>query len=1072
MRKRDRWTVCLRIGIVWAAVGMIGVSAGTTEAEAVKKVLPKRIKASGNMLDESKISLQPGEKVTIDYTVKPAKAKNKKVTFSSSNKKVAKVTAKGVVSGVQPGTATITVRSKAKKSVKTTLKVTVKKPVSSQVTTYQSAAAFPPLGDSTAITDAIDTYLAATSATGIMLDRTYIELAAGESDKLTATVVPVTSTDKVVWSIDYLGGINVYQTGSIFVTEDTPVGTTATITATCGRVTASCKVVVVNGPCEHVWGVWSITQAPTCTVEGIQTSECEKCGKTREEPVAATGHSFLGRTLTEPTCTEVGETEYTCQNCGEVKTEIVNAKGHTWGTAGEILEAPTCTKRGKKKYTCTVPDCDGEKIETLESLGHTWDDGEITKSPTCTGAGTRTYHCLIEGCSGTKKEQIDATGHTWTYGEITLEPGCTSLGKRMSTCLNCSARMTVTLEATGHEWDSGKVTKEPTCTLQGTTTFTCVKCQGTKTQGITPLGHEVGDYVVDVEATCTDAGRESKHCTRAGCTYRQDIRKIPALNHVFNEDDPNAGEITIAPDCINAGIKTYTCTRDGCDVQKRKLLPALKHDWTPDYVIDVEPTCTVNGKKSIHCQRPGCGKTKNTSSVPMLGHEWDVAGVVKVEPTCTKDGSNTYTCIREVKDEDGNVTGTCGAHSVEIVRALGHDFAEDWTLDRKPDCVQPGQKSKHCKNSYTNSNGILVKCSEKEDATLVEPIGHTWNFADDVPWAEVTAPSHGVAGTEMRTCSSCGATQTRNKVEEHVYDSSGTCTTCGESVSLVKAEYTDWEYVLNEDAGTVLLKKYIGTKTNLLIPKTMNVKKADGTIVSCQVVFNGNYEPRTQTGVFASNKKCEIKAVSFEEGVQITNMNYMFYGCEKLETVLNIPTTVTEMLGTFKGCIALEYVGKLPDNITELNSTFEDCSSLVAAPAVPVQVTSLYCAFRGCEKLAAAPVLPDGLINLGFTFSGCKNLCEPPALPMTVTEMTDTFRSCTSLLRVPEDIPAGVTDLVTTFYDCDALQIVPKMPSTVTTMKFTFKNCDNITYAVPLPGTVIYKEDVFAGCDKMVQIED
>ena len=47
----------------------------------------------------------------------------KKITFKSSNKKVATVTSKGVVKGLKKGTATITVQSGSKKM---TCKVTVK----------------------------------------------------------------------------------------------------------------------------------------------------------------------------------------------------------------------------------------------------------------------------------------------------------------------------------------------------------------------------------------------------------------------------------------------------------------------------------------------------------------------------------------------------------------------------------------------------------------------------------------------------------------------------------------------------------------------------------------------------------------------------------------------------------------------------------------------------------------------------------------------------------------------------------------------------------------------------------
>lgn len=53
--------------------------------------------------------------------------KNKKVTYKSSNKKIATVTSKGVVKGIKAGTATITITSKEDKSVKAKFKVKVVK---------------------------------------------------------------------------------------------------------------------------------------------------------------------------------------------------------------------------------------------------------------------------------------------------------------------------------------------------------------------------------------------------------------------------------------------------------------------------------------------------------------------------------------------------------------------------------------------------------------------------------------------------------------------------------------------------------------------------------------------------------------------------------------------------------------------------------------------------------------------------------------------------------------------------------------------------------------------------------
>lgn len=1112
--------IAFLLGLSFVLAGTAATAAQSVEADAKKKVMPTKISVSG-AAEKDVFRLTVGSSQKIGYTVLPAKTSNKKVTFATSNKKVAKITGKGIVTGIKEGSATVTIQSKAKKSVKTKIKVRVEKetPVSPTVEPVAYLAPllrFAPagsdvLGDSfewPAVEpdvepgDVVDIFLApATAATGLSLtdeegnpveDGATLEMAAGESMRLNAVVIPVTSKDKVIWSIDFLGGINVYQTGLILVTDDTPVDTTAKITATCRGKKVTCTVVVAKGPCEHEWGDWAVTTAPTCMMEGIEASTCGKCGKKRERPAAATGHSFLGKTISEPTCTEVGEMEYTCQACGETKREIVKANGHAWAVAGEILEEPTCTKKGKRKYLCTVDGCDGEKTEAIDALGHTWDEGEITKSPTCTAQGMRMYHCTVEGCSGTKKESVASTGHTWNYGEITVEPTCAFAGKRVSVCLNCGQKTNVTMPATGHDWEI--TIEESTCTKKGEETSTCKICKEVKTKPLPLKDHEMEEeYRTDVYATCKDPGKKSKHCKN--CTYRTDIRMIPALGHIYNDGKdgrPDAGVIDPGPTCLSPGIKTYTCIRevlsetgeplpstDGgrtlCGSKRRELVPSLGHQWTVDasgnevYTTDEPATCTTNGTKSIHCEREGCGKKKNVSVIRALGHDWDEATVVVVEPTCMKEGSKVYTCKREVFDEDGKSAGTCGSKTLEILAPLGHQFDSEWTTDLAPTCAEPGQKSKHCTNSWKTAGGTVESCTVLSSVTLIQPKGHTWGA-----WSTTSAASHGKAGQQQRTCSVCKNSQSRAVADGHVFGDDGKCKSCSVSVSTVKTTYEDWEYLIDEADGTVLLKKYIGTKENILIPAKMNVKKEDGTMtgeIPCK--FAGGYERRTQNGVFASNKKCKVKVVSFEDDVRITDMTNMFYGCTDLETVLHIPSKVINMLGTFKDCPSLKFVGTLPAGITELPETFDGCTSMVTAPEIPGRVTSLYGAFKGCEALAAAPDLSKatGLKNLSFTFSGCKNVSEAPELPETLTDLTDTFRG-TALSEVPEDIPKGVTKLMTTFYGCDSLEFVKdsaieKLPSTVTAMEYTFKGCKNLTYAPSLPKTVKIQIGVFEECDKM-----
>lgn len=1028
--------------VTFAALFSIFINEASSEAK--KKIQPKKITA------EASVQMTKGEKETLSYRVKPKKTTNKKVIFSSSNKKIVTVSKTGALQAKSEGTATITIRSKAKKQIKKKVKISVAAPKKIQRTLPVTVPKT--MQPQTAVQTALDelemsALSANTSITKITLDRTYIELAAGESDRLTATVFPVTSTEKLTWNCDFFGGINVYQDGRIFITEDTPVGTTATITVFSGKVSATCQIVVVQGPCQHVWGNWAIVENPKCTKEGLRRSICTKCSKVREEPVAATGHNWLSKTVTDATCDAVGEREDTCQNCGEKKREVIPAKGHDWASNGTIKTEPTCTKAGEMEYVCNI--CKKTKTEPIPANGHSWDLGEITKSPTCTVAGVRTYHCTVDGCAGTKKETIEATGHTWTYGEITEEPGCTTRGKRLSTCLTCGANSTVTLDALGHTWDAGVVSKEPTCTISGVRVYTCQVCGGTKKENIAPLGHDLGDYVTDKEATCEESGKQSKHCKRTGCTYRTDIRTIKALGH-----DWDAGVVTKNPDCYNMGQLTQTCQRTGCTKTRRSSTPKLEHQF--ENVVLREPTCTTNGKRCDKCKL--CNKTKNEVMIPATGHNWKKVDTDTVEPTCTKDGSAHYKCINTYT-KDGK-TLTCGVDKIEILDATGHNYSSTYTIDKKPGCVTKGVQTKHCTNTYKNAAGNVVACTSTTDAQSIAPTGHSFGG-----WTQTLAPSHGISGLEQRTCSACKEVQERTVNSGHSYTADGKCNSCSKSFTFVETTAKDWDYVTDDTAKTILLKKYTGTNTAIKIPAKMDAT-VSGVTSSYQVVFAGHYEDRAKAGVFASNKKVQIQAVTFENGVQIDNMDYMFSGCEALELAANIPSTVTSMLGTFKNCTSLCTVSALPANVENLSNTFEGCESMETAPAIPDDVTSLYATFKKCSSLSAAPTLPSKLTNMDWTFSGCASITAAPVLPDTVTSMTNTFEGCKNLLEIPANIPEGVKKLTMTFYDCDALEMIPVLPNTIEEMEYTFKNCDNLSYAAGLPKNLIRSVGVFDGCDK------
>ena len=83
------------------------------------------VKPSGISLDQTSAKVKKGKTLTLKATVTPGNATNKKVTWKSSNTKIATVDAKGVVTAKAPGKVTITATAAGNTSCKATCSITV-----------------------------------------------------------------------------------------------------------------------------------------------------------------------------------------------------------------------------------------------------------------------------------------------------------------------------------------------------------------------------------------------------------------------------------------------------------------------------------------------------------------------------------------------------------------------------------------------------------------------------------------------------------------------------------------------------------------------------------------------------------------------------------------------------------------------------------------------------------------------------------------------------------------------------------------------------------------------------------
>ena len=377
--------------------------------------------------------------------------------------------------------------------------------------------------------------------------------------------------------------------------------------------------------------------------------------------------------------------------------DVINYVKGVWG--GTPCAHKNTELRNAKEATCTEPgytgdtyckDC-GEKIGTgkpIPAKGHRWNEGKITTAPTCENAGVKTYTCTV--CKATKTEAIDATGHTPV--EVAEQPAtCTEAGHTAGTkCSVCDAILSglKVIPATGH----------------------------------------TAKTVAGKPATCTETGlTDGISCSVCGTVIKAQ-EEIPAKGHSWDE-----GEITTAPTCENAGVKTYTCTV--CKATKTEAIDATGH--TPVEVAEQPATCTeaghTAGTKCSVCDAILSGMEE----IPATGHT-EVIDAAKA-PTCTETGLT-----------EGKHCSVCNTVLVaqEVVPAKGHTEVVDPAVE--PTCTESGKtEGKHC----SVCNEITVAQTE------IPAKGHT-EVIDAAKAPTCTEPGL----TEGKHCSVCNEITVKQEV--------------------------------------------------------------------------------------------------------------------------------------------------------------------------------------------------------------------------------------------------------------------------------------------------------------------
>ena len=447
---------------------------------------------------------------------------------------------------------------------------------------------------------------------------------------------------------------------------------------------------VVEGaaePCAHEKMTEVVVVEASCEQNGLLRRVCDNCNFYEEKEISALGHDCTVTATKEPTCTEDGYTTYKCSRCEYGYTEKQNMLGHNCAVTD--TKEPTCTEDGYTTYKCSR--CEYGYTDTLGKLGH-----EIVhhegKTPTCLETGYEAYDTCSR-CDYSTYKELGKVEHNYMLSAKT-EPTCLSDGKEEYKCTYCLYKYEVTLPMLGHNCIVTD-TKEPTCTEDGYTTYKCSRCEYEYTEKQNMLGHNC--IVTDTkEPTCTEDGYTTYKCSRCEYGYTE---KRDKLGHEIVHHE---GKV---PTCLEVGYEAYdTCSR--CDYSTFTELGRLSHEYSSDWTVDLDATCSREGKKSRHCLY--CSATTEETDIPKTAHR-EKRTLLK-EATCDNDGVAQYECL------------DCGEKREEALPMSGHSYIE--TSRSNPSCETSGKIVYVCEKCGKNSVTVIPDLGH-EFGTLIEELAPT-----------------------------------------------------------------------------------------------------------------------------------------------------------------------------------------------------------------------------------------------------------------------------------------------------------------------------------------------------------
>lgn len=353
-------------------------------------------------------------------------------------------------------------------------------------------------------------------------------------------------------------------------------------------------------------------------------------------------------------------------------------------------------------------------------------------------------------------------GHTFGEWISIISASCLTSGNEKHICSVCNYEEFREIPMTGHIWESDfTVDKKPTCTEKGSKSIHCSKCDEIKdVTEISETGHSFGEWTVFSFADCTAGGVEQRVCSECGFT---DFRNIPPQEHLWEDDFT----VDIAPSCTQSGSKSIHCSL--CDVVKDvTVIDATGHTFT-EWSDNVDATCTGKGQRTRACTVCSYTEYADTDINPDA-HLWEDDYTIDKEPTCIEEGSKSVHCSR------------CDATKDSTVIPLADHIYGEWKTIKEATCTEDGSKKHTCINCGFEEETVITadhvwdtktttdkeptcteegsksihctKCDEKKEVQPIPANGHDWS-----EWETVKASTSSENGLEKRYCFVCGVVE-------------------------------------------------------------------------------------------------------------------------------------------------------------------------------------------------------------------------------------------------------------------------------------------------------------------------